>query len=31
MKWTDKITVTNEDNMKLMACYPDDYFDLAIV
>jgi len=31
MKWTDKITVTNEDNMALMARYPDDYFDLAIV
>jgi len=31
MKITDKITVTNEDNMKLMARYPDNYFDLAIV
>jgi site-specific DNA-methyltransferase (adenine-specific) len=31
MKWTDRITVTNEDNMALMARYPDDYFDLAIV
>ena len=26
-----KITATNEDNMILMARYPDDYFDLAIV
>ena len=25
------ITLTNEDNMKLMARYPDNYFDLAIV
>jgi site-specific DNA-methyltransferase (adenine-specific) len=25
------ITATNEDNMILMARYPDDYFDLAIV
>lgn len=24
-------TITNEDNMKLMARYPDGYFDLAIV
>lgn len=31
MKVTDKITITNEDNMKLMARYPDNYFDLAIV
>ena len=31
MKWSDKITVTNEDNMELMARYPDKYFDLAIV
>jgi site-specific DNA-methyltransferase (adenine-specific) len=31
MKVTDKITITNEDNMKLMAGYPDKYFDLAIV
>jgi site-specific DNA-methyltransferase (adenine-specific) len=23
--------ITNEDNMVLMACYPDKYFDLAIV
>jgi site-specific DNA-methyltransferase (adenine-specific) len=25
------ITITNEDNMVLMARYPDNYFDLAIV
>lgn len=31
MKVTDKITITNEDNMELMKCYPDNYFDLAIV
>ena len=31
MKWTNKIQVTNEDNMALMSRYPDDYFDLAIV
>jgi site-specific DNA-methyltransferase (adenine-specific) len=31
MKITDKITITNEDNMQLMARYPDKYFDLAIV
>ena len=31
MNVTDKITITNEDNMKLMARYPDNYFDLAIV
>lgn len=31
MKLTDKIEITNEDNMKLMARYPDNYFDLAIV
>lgn len=31
MRWSDKITVTNEDNMELMARYPDKYFDLAIV
>ena len=31
MEWSDKITVTNEDNMQLMARYPDNYFDLAIV
>ena len=31
MQLTDKITITNEDNMLLMARYPDNYFDLAIV
>lgn len=31
MKITDKITITNEDNMQLMARYPDKYFELAIV
>lgn len=31
MKVTDKLTITNEDNMDMMARYPDKYFDLAIV
>lgn len=31
MKVTDKITITNEDCMELMARYPDNYFDLSIV
>jgi site-specific DNA-methyltransferase (adenine-specific) len=31
MQVTDKITITNECNMQLMARYPDNYFDLAIV
>lgn len=31
MKVTDKIEITNEDNIVLMARYPDNYFDLAIV
>lgn len=31
MNLTDKISITNEDNMELMARYPDNYFDLAIV
>lgn len=31
MTITDKITITNEDNMELMARYPDNYFELAIV
>jgi len=31
MKITDKIEITNEDNMILMSRYPDNYFDLAIV
>jgi site-specific DNA-methyltransferase (adenine-specific) len=30
MNITDKIKVTNEDNMELMARYLDNYFDLAI-
>ena len=31
MNITDKITITNEDNMLLMARYPDNYFDLACI
>lgn len=31
MTLTDKLTITNEDNMALMSRYPDNYFDLAIV
>ena len=31
MKITDKLNITNEDNMALMARYPDKHFDLAIV
>lgn len=31
MKVTDKITITNEDNMELMSRYDDNHFDLAIV
>lgn len=31
MQLSDKIQITNEDNMALMARYPDGYFDLAIV
>ena len=31
MELTNKIRITNEDNMILMARYPDNYFDLAIV
>jgi len=31
MKVTDKIELYNFDNMELMAKYPDNYFDLAIV
>jgi site-specific DNA-methyltransferase (adenine-specific) len=31
MNVTNKIQITNEDNMELMARYPDKYFDLAIV
>ena len=30
MKITDKITITNEDNMEMMARYPDNYFDLCV-
>ena len=31
MKITDKLTITNEDNMQLMSRYHDNYFELAIV
>jgi len=31
MKVTENIEITNENNMALMARYPDNYFDLAIV
>lgn len=31
MKINENIQITNEDNMVLMARYPDNYFDLAIV
>jgi len=31
MTITDKLTITNEDNMELMARYPDKHFELAIV
>ena len=31
MQVTDKIQITNEDNMALMSRYEDNYFDLAIV
>jgi site-specific DNA-methyltransferase (adenine-specific) len=31
MKVTDNIEITNEDNIILMARYPDNYFDLSIV
>jgi len=31
LKVTDKIQITNEDNMDLMSRYEDNYFDLAIV
>lgn len=31
MKVTDKIEITNEDCMLMMARYPDNHFDLAIV
>ena len=31
MKATDKIQITNEDNLQLMSRYDDNYFDLAII
>jgi len=31
MKITDKLTLSNEDNIELMASYPDGYFELALV
>ena len=31
MKVTDKIEITNEDNMELMARYPDNYFDFVLI
>jgi site-specific DNA-methyltransferase (adenine-specific) len=31
LKVNNMLTITNEDNMELMARYPDNYFDLAIV
>jgi site-specific DNA-methyltransferase (adenine-specific) len=31
MQVTDKITITNEDNMLLMARYPDNYFDFVLI
>jgi len=31
MDWSSNIKVSNEDNMALMARYPDNHFDLAIV
>ena len=31
MKLNEYIEITNEDNMELMARYPDKYFDLAII
>ena len=31
MEVTDKIKITQEDNMSLMARYPDNHFDVAIV
>ena len=31
MKLNEYIEITNEDNMELMARYPDKYFDLALV
>ena len=31
MQITDKIEITNEDNMALMSRYENNYFELAIV
>ena len=31
MKITDKIEITNEDNMELMKRYPDNYFDFVLI
>ena len=31
MNLTDRIRITNEDNMAMMARYSDKHFDLAIV
>ena len=31
MKITDNIEITNEDNMLLMASYPDNYFDFVLI
>ena len=31
MKITDKIEITNEDNMELMARYSDNYFDFVLI
>lgn len=31
MEITDKIRITNENNIALMARHPDKHFDLAIV
>ena len=31
MKLNEYIEITNEDNMELMARYPDKYFDIAII
>lgn len=31
MNWTDKINISNKDNMSLMAQFDDNHFDLAIL
>jgi len=31
MELTDKITITNEDNMEMMSRYEDNHFELAMV